>query len=215
MSKLFNLEKLKNWKFLGAFLGIIGGLQFIIITIIAMFFYPGGYSFFDNFFSHLGFTKSANNGQPNTISFILFIISMAIGAIFWIPFWLCLRTVFTEKKKLRYMSSLGTILGLISCPFLLLIALTPGDLVLELHGFATRLFFLLFALAIIIYSIVILFDKKFENIFAYVGFAMAILLLLYMSIFLLNAAFQKITVYVLISWVIIQGYKLWKILEKK
>jgi hypothetical membrane protein len=213
MNNSFKLDKLKNWKFLGAFLGIVGGIQFIIVTIIAMFFYPGGYSFFENFFSHLGFTKSANNGQPNTVSLILFIISMAIGAIFWIPFWLSLQTVFKDTKKSRYMSLLGAILGLISCPFLLLIALSPGNLVLELHLLVTRIFFLSFALAIMIFSIVILFNKEYENIFAYIGFTMAILLLLYMSIFLLNAAFQKITVYVLISWVIIQGYKLWKILE--
>ena len=214
MSKLFNLEKLKNGKYLGCFLGIIGCLQFIIITIIAMLFYPGGYSFWDNFFSHLGFTKSANNGQPNTISFMLFITTMTITAIFSIPFWLSIRTIFTETKKLRYTSWIGTIIGLTSCPFVILIALTPGDIMRAQHILVTMLFFLLFALAIIVYSIAILFNKEYENLYAYVGFAMAILLLLYMSIFLLNAAVQKITVYVLFSWVIIQGVNVWKILEK-
>lgn len=215
MSKLFNLEKLKNRKYLGCFLGIIGCLQFIIITIIAMLFYPGGYSFWDNFFSHLGFTKSANNGQPNTISFMLFITTMTITAIFSIPFWLSIRTIFTETKKLRYTSWIGTIIGLTSCPFVILIALTPGDIMRAQHILVTMLFFLLFALAIIVYSIAILFNKEYENLYAYVGFAMAILLLLYMSIFLLNAAVQKITVYVLFSWIIIQGVKSWQIFEKQ
>jgi len=215
MSKLFNLEKLKNMKYLGCFLGIIGGLQFIIITIIAMLFYPGGYSFWDNFFSHLGFTKSANNGQPNTISFILFITTMTITAIFFIPFWLSIRTIFTETKKLRFTSWIGEIIGLISSPFIILIALTPGDIMRDQHILVTMLFFLLFALAIIVYSIAILFNKEYENLYAYVGFAMAILLLLYMSIFLFNAAVQKITVYVLFSWIIIQGVKSWQIFEKQ
>ena len=215
MSKLFNLEKLKNRKYLGCFLGIIGCLQFIIITIIAMLFYPGGYSFWDNFFSHLGFIKSANNGQPNTISFILFITTMTIAAIFFIPFWLSIRTIFTETKKLRYTSWIGTIIGLSSCPFVILIALTPGDIMRDQHILVTMLFFLLFASAIIVYSIAILFNKEYENLYAYVGFAMAILLLLYMSIFLFNAAVQKITVYVLFSWIIIQGVKSWQIFEKQ
>ena len=215
MSISFNLDKLKNSKYLGCFLGIIGCVQFIIITIIAMFFYPGGYSFWDNFFSQLGFTKSANNGQPNIISFILFITTMTIGGILLIPFWLSIRTIFTETKKLRYTSWLGTIIGLISCPFIILIALTPGDIMRDQHILVTKLFFLLFASAIIVYSIAILLNKEYENLYAYIGFAMAVLLLLYMSVFLLNAAVQKITVYVLFSWVIIQGVKLWIILEKK
>ena len=180
-----------------------------------MLFYPGGYSFWDNFFSHLGFTKSANNGQPNIISFVLFITTMTIAAIFSIPFWLSIRTIFTETKKLRYTSWIGTIIGLISCPFSILIALTPGDIMRDQHILVTRLFFLLFALAIIVYSIAILFNKEYENLYAYVGFAMAILLLLYMSVFLLNAAVQKITVYVLFSWIMIQGVKSWQILEKQ
>ena len=215
MSKLFNLEKLKNRKYLGCFLGIIGCLQFIIISIIAMLFYPGGYSFWDNFISHLGFTKSANNGQPNIISFILFITTMTIAAIFWIPFWLSIRTIFTETKKLRYTSWIGTVIGLSSCPFVILIALIPGDIMRNQHILVTMLFFLLFASAIIVYSIAILFNKEYENLYAYVGFAMAVLLLLYMSVFLLNAAVQKITVYVLFSWIIIQGVKSWQILEKQ
>jgi len=215
MSKSFNLERLKNRKYLGCFLGIVGCLQFIIISIIAMLYYPGGYSFWDNFFSHLGFTKSANNGQPNIISYILFITTMTIAAILWIPFWLSIRTLFTETKKTRYISWIGTIIGLSSCPFVVLIALTPGDIMRDQHILVTMLFFLLFASAIIVYSIAILLNKEYENFYAYAGFAMAVLLLLYMSIFLLNAAVQKITVYVLFSWIIIQGVKSWKILENQ
>ena len=208
-----NINKFKNWKYLGCFFGIIGCIQFIIITIIAMLFYPGGYSFWNNFFSHLGFTKSANNGQPNTISSLLFIITMILGGIFFIPFWLSIRTIFTETKRLRYTTWFGTILGLISCPLLAMVALIPGDIMRDQHLLVTMLFFFFFALGIIVYSIAMLFNKNYDNFYAYIGFAMAVLLLLYMSIFLLNAAVQKITVYVLFSWIIIQGIKVWKILD--
>jgi hypothetical membrane protein len=94
-----------------------------------------------------------------------------------------------------------------------MIAIFPGDTMRSQHLLATMLFFLLFASAMILFSIAILFEKDYENFYGYIGFAMAILLLLYMSVFLLNAAIQKITVYILFSWVIIQGYKLWKVLE--
>jgi hypothetical protein len=47
MKKILKLEDLKSWKRVACLISVIGGLQFIIITIIAMIFYSGGYVFFD------------------------------------------------------------------------------------------------------------------------------------------------------------------------
>jgi hypothetical membrane protein len=54
-----------SWKRTSAYLGIIGGIIFIIVTFIAMLTYPGGYSFLDNYFSELGLTVT--NGQPSML----------------------------------------------------------------------------------------------------------------------------------------------------
>lgn len=68
---------------------VIGCGLFVLLTVIAMFTYPGGtftdettvgYDFFRNFFSDLGLV-TALNGQPNTISLILFFLALSIVGI--------------------------------------------------------------------------------------------------------------------------------------
>lgn len=54
MVDFLKLEELKNWKRLGCLLAVIGAVQFIVLSSVAMIFYPGGYSIMDNYLSHLG-----------------------------------------------------------------------------------------------------------------------------------------------------------------
>jgi len=191
-------------------LAIVAGIQFIILTIVAMIIYPGGYSFWENFFSHLGHTVSYNNGQPSIPSYIIFASTCTITAILLIPFWCALTTMFRKTTLERYLSFIGTLLGLFSCPNLALLAILPGNLLFEPHIITTRLFFMSFAAAILIYSIAILLNKEYENYYAIIGFIISVIILLYVFIFLYNAAFQKLTVYLLIIWGAIQGAKLLK-----
>ena len=208
-----NLERLKNWKYLGAFLGMFGGILFIIGTIIIMIFYPGGYSFSENYLSELGHTVSVSNGQDNMTNYIMWSIICTVLAIFFIPFMLSLRTVFTEKKASLYISTLGTALGIVAAPFLSLLALLAPDILMEEHEIATRIFFLLMALTIVVYSIATLFNDKYEKTYAYFGFAIGIYIVIHLFVLLYNAVSQKFTVYIMIAWIIIQGFKLWKVLE--
>ena len=208
-----NLKKLKNWENLGAFLGMIGGIQFIIITIITMIIYPGGYSFWENYFSDLGRTVSVTNGQDNTTNYILFASTCTVAAICLVPFMLSLRTVFTEKKVCLYISTLGTFLGLAAAPFLSLLAILPPDILMEPHMFATRSFFLFCSCTIVVYSIAILFNEAYEKIYAYIGIAVSIYIMIHLLVLLYNVASQKFTVYIMIIWIIIQGFKLWKVLK--
>jgi len=208
-----NLKRLKNWKYLGAFLGMIGGIIFIIGTIIIMIIYPGGYSFTENYFSELGHTVSVSNGQDNMTNFVLFAIICTVLAIFLVPFMLSLRTVFTENKASLYISTLGTVLGIIAAPFLSLFSLLPPDLFMEEHTIATRILFLFLALTIIVYSIAILFNERYEKIYAYLGFAIGIYVMVHLLVLMYNVVSQKFTVYIMITWFTIQGFKLWKVLE--
>ncbi|MFX1499303.1 MAG: hypothetical protein ACFFBH_17435 [Promethearchaeota archaeon] len=191
-------------------LTIIAGVQFIIMTIIAMIIYPGGYSFWNNFFSHLGYTISYNNGQPSIPSYVIFASTCTITAILLIPFWCVLTSFFRQTTLERYLSFIGTLFGLLSCPNLALLAIFPGNLLFEPHIIVTRLFFMLFAAAMFTYSIAILINKDYENYYAIIGFGIGVIIVLYILIFLYNAALQKVTVYLLITWGAIQGIKLWK-----
>ncbi|MHA1226866.1 MAG: hypothetical protein ACTSPV_09010 [Candidatus Hodarchaeales archaeon] len=83
---------------------MIGCAQFILLTTIAMFFYPGGtkvspdtsgYSFFTNFFSDLGRT-TALSGDPNPISATLFFIALFFSGCSFVLFFSQLPRFFNE-----------------------------------------------------------------------------------------------------------------------
>jgi hypothetical protein len=219
MVNFLKLEDLKSWKRVGCLISVIGALQFIVVTIIAMILYPGGYSFFGYTFSYLGFEYSATTGADNTVPRVLFIITCTIAGASLIPFWVIIPTLFTEKKRTKYLSLLGTICGVVSPPFLVLLAIIPGDTYFTEHIIATNIFFFLFAAAILIYSIAIFFNEDYQNIYAYVGIVFAIIIVLYVFVFrwidLIRPVSQKIIVYGFNLWVVYQITKVWKVVGPK
>ena len=93
---------------------------FVLLTVIAMTTYPGGtytdgttvgYNFFHNFFSDLG-RVTAPNGQPNTVSMILFFTALTITGVGLVFFFIAFRQFF--KTSQTWGSLLGTILGVAS-----------------------------------------------------------------------------------------------------
>jgi len=204
-----NTQK-SNWIRFGYLSGVIAVSQFIILSAVAMAIYPGGYSLFGNFFSQLGCTVSANNGEPCMPSRIIFMIACTITAVLDIPFMLALRTNFTQTKAEKYLSGTGAFFGIAASPFLFLLSIFPANLQFGPHILVTRLFFLLFGLAIIIYTPALILNKNHNKAMAFYGVLVAIAALIYIFLFIQNAAFQKFTVYFMISWVIVQGVYLWK-----
>jgi len=196
------------FKKLGAWGGIFGGIQFIIITFGIMLFYPEGYDFLANTFSSLGLTVTKGYATP--INHALFSIACSIVAGCSIMFWLTIRTVFNETTPQKIVSSIGTILGLVASPFVAALALFAADVYPMEHGLSTILFFIIFACAITTYSFAILLKKDYENIYAAIGFVVALICILYIFV-IGGAAFQKVAVYALILYSGFQGYKLLKV----
>jgi hypothetical membrane protein len=170
-----------SWKRTSAYLGIIGGIIFIIVTFIAMLTYPGGYSFLDNYFSELGLTVT--NGQPSMLNYLLFSVACTSAAICLIPFTFAIRTVFTETGVLKGLSWLGTILVVASAPNLSALSLFAADVYPTEHGLTTLLFFLLITLGILVYSIAILLNKNYENLYAVIGFIVVVICFLLIGAF--------------------------------
>ncbi|TET10190.1 MAG: hypothetical protein E3J86_06360 [Candidatus Thorarchaeota archaeon] len=193
------------WKQLGAWGGIFSGIQFAIITLGIMLFYPEGYDFLNNTFSSLGLTVT--NGYATPINHALFAIAGTVAAGASVPFWLSIRTVFTESTPQKVISWIGTILGLAAAPFLASLTIFAGDVFPLEHGLSTILFFILFALAIGVYSFGILLNKEYDNKFALVGFVVAILDIVYIF-FIGTAWMQKVAVYGMILYSVFQGYRL-------
>ncbi|MFW9919774.1 MAG: hypothetical protein ACFFED_09260 [Candidatus Thorarchaeota archaeon] len=194
-----------DWKRIGAISGILGGILFVIFTFIDMLIYPGGYSFLDNYFSELGLTVI--NGTPALLNYVLFSLACTSAAICSLPFWLAIRREFNESQILKYLGWIGTIMGLLAAPFLSALALFAGDVFPLQHGLSTMIFFILYASAIIIYSIGMLVNREYNSLFSLVGFAVAAICFLH--IFLIHTALmQKVAVYSLVLWSGFQGYYL-------
>jgi len=215
-----NIDDLKNKKKAGIFLASVGALQFIILTIIAVFTYPRPYNFIMEQFSILGLLDANWPSRfqggfpqpplPNPISSVLFIIAIIIVAISMIPFWILLPPLFEADKKTKILSKIGSIIGLISSPFLVGVAF-PADVYFTIHMFGALSFFFLFSIAIFTYSIAILLNESYPNINGIFGIIVCAVGVAYIFVPLspLNAFHQKITVYLFISWAFIQALRLW------
>lgn len=113
---------------------------------------------------------------------------------------------------MRALGWLGTVLGLIAGPLLAGVGIFAGDVFPAQHGFSTIYFFLLFSSAIIIYSIAILINKDYENVYALIGIIVAIICYTYVLVpGFGTAAMQKLAVYALVLYSAFQGYKLLKV----
>ena len=126
----------------GYLIGAIGCIQYIVITAIAMFFYPGGsqsdpnaegYTFFGNYFSDLGHSV-AINGQVNTISQILYILATTVYGVTLIIFSFKVVTSFNENGKGKIAGKIGLVSGILAGIGTLIYALTPADLVPMAHN---------------------------------------------------------------------------------
>lgn len=215
------MRKIKKlWKKIACLLAVIGALQFIVLTIIAMFFYPGGYLFFEYTFSYLG-TTVAENGADNAIARTLFVVSCTVVAVSLDPFWILMPTLFSEQRATKILSLVGSACGIASSPFLILLAVIPGDIDFAGHILATNLFFFSFAAAIIIYSAAILLNSEYQNIYGWIGFAFSVLIILYplvfRKIYAIRSLMQRIVVYGFVLWVVYQVTRIWRVTsaEKK
>jgi hypothetical membrane protein len=172
-----------------------------------MLFFPEGYSFLEHPFSALGL--SVIRGYPTPMMWLGFATATTTAGALSIPFWLSIRTMFAERTLLKAMSWTGTILGVAAAPCLAGVGIFAGDVYPAQHGWSTLIFFFLFAIAIGVYSVAILLNNQYENVYSLVGFAVMALSLLYIFV-IGGAAMQKVAVYSLILYSVFQGYKLLK-----
>jgi hypothetical protein len=207
-------------------LNIIGCGQFIIITAIAMIFYKGGtyidpstthYLFWNNYFSDLGRTV-AHSGIPNTVSFILFTVTLSLWGIGQIPFYFVLHSFFKDTPEQKSVSLVGTILGTLTGIFYVGIALTPSDISEVLHDLFVVFGFGSIFICIILYTVIILKNKEYPNFYGIILLISAIILSIYFIFLLVTpgnltsiglfiyVVGQKFMIYTLLICGIIQSY---------
>ncbi|MFX1395319.1 MAG: hypothetical protein ACFFAH_17405 [Promethearchaeota archaeon] len=219
--------KIKNWREFSFLLMIICIIQFLILTTIAMFFYPGGnmlnpnaqgYSFFENFISDLGRTKSIS-GKPNITSLILYTIAGVSFSISLILFVLALRHHFKDNIKTIVIANFIMILGIISAIFMMVGYLTPWDIFGSTHVLCGLIFTSMGVITLLLYAIAILYNEQYSNRMAIVllfVFSFVIINLFIITFLKYNAttieslifqvSLQKFTLYSFLISLLVQGF---------
>jgi len=116
---------------------ILGILQFLILSSLAMVFYSGGnlndpnslrYAFCLNKFSDLGMTVSYN-GKSNWISFCLFNSALILLGLSLIPFIIAVSQHFKENSIIKLkLKKILLIIGIAACICFSCVGLTPKNL---------------------------------------------------------------------------------------
>jgi hypothetical protein len=223
-----------NWRRWACILAMLGCVQFIILTTVAMFYYPGGtytnhdtvgYSVWSHFFSDLG-RRAAFSGASNTVSHILFVVALCFAALVLALAFAALPQLFIKVKPSRRLAVIGSIVGIISVISYIGIAASPWDLHETVHKLFVYIGFTAFLLVVALYSAAIFRNKFYPNIYAYTYLAFAVILALYLVLLFggpkadtawgirLQATGQKIVVYAEIVCMFIQSYGALRLLKR-
>ena len=189
---------------------LCGVLQFVVLTLLAATLYPGGFDFIRYHFSEL-VSAMARNGEHHTLSATLFSVTITTIALTLVPFWLITPSLFSQSKLKRALSKLGSVLGLLSTPFMIGVALTPMDLQLAHHYTMWLLFFPLFTTASLLYSIASLVQRKHLRHIGVFGLTLFVMVLIVMTNPLAptTAFLQKVLLYGYFMWVMITTHLFW------
>jgi hypothetical protein len=219
-------EPTKNWREKVYLWVMVGCVQFVALTFIAMLLYPGGnqtdhtakgYDFFRNFFSSLGLTETFT-GEPKFASFILCAVALALAGLSLTLFFIAFPKKFRSSKVGFALSLLGSVFGVISGLSFIGIAFTPANIFLEPHKLFVQSAFVFNLLAVIPYILVIFLDRDYANLYAWVFVGFAVTLGVYVWLLfngpstetsnglIIQATGQKIIAYASIIAMFIQAY---------
>jgi len=225
------MKIIKNWKLFASLSIIFGPAQYIILTAVAMLFYAGGtmvnplspgYYFWGNFFSDLG-RVIALSGAPNVVSFTIFTITASILSISFIPFAFVISSYFKGDKKQYLIARISSLICLVSIAFLIGTILTPWDIFDRTHLLFANLFNIAGVLGVVCFTIAVLYNKDYPNLYGFVYIALLIIAVVYTIILvsipksisleglLLQASMQKFSQYSFLLCFLIQGYGAWKL----
>ncbi len=134
----------RPWKEWACIAGIISGIEFVVMTFVAMLFYKGGskfavnaayYDFFSNFFSDLG-QVDGFAGQDNLVPFVFFELACFLMAACYAMFFPVLPAAFAGNPKGRRLTLVTSFFGVLASAFVIAVAFLPEDINMKLHVYA-------------------------------------------------------------------------------
>jgi hypothetical protein len=217
-----------NWKKWAYFFQMIGCAQYILFTILGMFFYAGGtyldpnvpgYSFFSNFISDIG-RIVAYSGESNFIAFLFFSIAFFIVGVSLIPAFIAFPGFFKNNRNLKLISIIGSVFGIFTAFCFSGITFAPADINPVGHRFFVYGGFLSGLFPSIFFTINIILKRDYPNIFGLNFMIFTIILIGYVILLfagpnnlIIQVTGQKVVMYSFAMCLFIHGYGAWK-LEK-
>ena len=204
----------------------LAAIQFVVVTIIAMPLYAGGthndpgasgYSFFRNFFSSLGLIE-APNGEPNTISAMLFFVALSVAGLGLVVYFIAEPQFFQSTMVQKVLSIIGSLIGIFTGICFIGVAFTPADVYPDAHAWFVINAFRSFLFVVIFYAAAIFLNRDYQNRYAWVNLLFTILLAAYIWLLftgprpdspegeLIQATGQKLIVYASILCMLVQSY---------
>lgn len=165
-------------------------LFFVILTSLAMLFYPGGtqknphnigYSFALNFFSDLGRTR-ALGGASNPLASVLFALALTFAGVALALFFTVFAGFFWTNLMARTLAVLGALLGIVSGAAFIGVALVTSDFNSSLHGVFVVTAFRAFFGAVLPFALAILAQNYYPKLGAFIFLAFAGFLAAYIAL---------------------------------
>ena len=204
---------------------IISGLLFLLLSTLAMAYYPGGtihdrgtigYSFWHNYFNDLGRMRSWS-GAPNGRSNLFFQSGLLLAGSGLAAFFLVLPALFRDADA-KMLALASSVAGMVAALCYAGIALTPLDAHYGRHTVFVRAGFIAFLAMALFYSLAIRRQQEYPNHYArafgwfsaILGIQIAIMLFgprawRSPEALLLQASAQKVVVYAEIICMAYQG----------
>ena len=213
-----NNRSIQNLKKIFGIIGVLGLVQFLLFSTVAMFFYSGGtswnnlaegYTFWHNVMSDLGRTVSYS-GSSNTVSSTIFNSSLMIFGVSIIIIYLNMSKSFLLSKNIVFYIK---IIGIISGLGMIGVALTPDDILSDEHILAVWIWILSLSTVLILFILSKVTHKIYDNIF-YVSAILLFAVLIHIGQGLLDmwspivATTQKIVVYLNVLWYLLISKKI-------
>lgn len=224
------MKELSPWQRRTFLFTIYAAIQFLLLTVIAMWLYPGGtavdpttagYDFFRNFFSDLGLQHS-HSGVYQPLTAGLFFVALSTAGVALILFSVAFRAFFLASALGRWLGYGAIFSGVVSGLGYLLVALTPADLRPEGHMFGVYVAFLAFPLSAAAYALNIYRQPRFPNRYGHILLAFTALLLIYLGFLfwgpgldsptglIIQATAQKVIAYAAIFSLLLTAYGAWQ-----
>jgi hypothetical protein len=177
-----------NWQRFVFIFGMIGSVQFIVFSFIAMIFYPGGYSFFSDPLSALGYTRV--DGQSNFISFIFFNPSMFLVGVSVVGIFSAMRPFFQESEIQKGFALAGSLFALFSGIAMCGAALTPGDINYEAHVAFAPFTFLFGILMVAFFLVSMILKKDFPKQYTFASILYVIFIMISLILLIFGPSYE-------------------------